>query len=91
MTGSLGTMNKRLNGVVLDDLADVAAAERALEVLEARMVGWCRKPYVSREAINGLSEEIRLIRAGLATTRKWLLQVEERDGKVVPMRREASG
>ena len=69
--------NQKLTALVSDDLADVAAAQQAMDVIWARLVEWTGKPYVSKDDVDSMSDELRRVEAGLRTTRKYLLRVLE--------------
>jgi len=76
--------NSQLSRIYVDDLADVADAFDAVDVLWTRLLSWCRQPYISKADRDSLSDELRRIERGLETTRKWLvdnLEREEGNGK----------
>jgi hypothetical protein len=58
-------MTSRTDWLVEGDLFAVGAALMALEVVEARAAAWARSPYVSREDVESLDEEFRLIESGM--------------------------
>jgi len=68
----------RRNGIYQDDLADVADAFDAVDVLWARLRSWCGQPYVSRDDVDSVSDELRRIERGLAATRKWIVERMEK-------------
>jgi len=69
-----GSGRNRLNGVYQDDLADVADAFDAVDVLWSRLRSWCGQPYVSHADVDSVSDELRRIERGLAATRKWIVE-----------------
>jgi len=67
----------KLVGVIHDELADVAAAWQAMDVIWALLLGYTQKAYVSMDDIDLLSDELRRVETGLRTSRKfikWLLE-----------------
>lgn len=52
------------------DLYTVVEALRALEVVEARARTWAVRPYCSREDVESLDQELRLLELGLAVGQK---------------------
>jgi 6-phosphogluconate dehydrogenase (decarboxylating) len=67
----------KLVGVIYDELADVAAAWQAMDVIWVLLLGYTQKAYVSMDDIDLLSDELRRVETGLRTSRhfiKWLLE-----------------
>jgi hypothetical protein len=67
--------NQKLTAIISDDLADVAAAQMAMDAIWGRLLEWTAKPYVSKADVDILSDELRRVEAGLRTTKKYLIRV----------------
>lgn len=70
----MANRDHRSLAIVEDDMADVAAALESADVLDAHIRGWCRKPFVSLEEIDAVSEALRLIVGGLQAARRALME-----------------
>ena len=77
--------------VLMDDLADLTAAEQAVDHLWGRLRTWCYRPAIIKSDVDALSDELRKIEGGLAAARKHLLRLREEAGSGSPERTEANG
>lgn len=62
-----------LLAVVEDDMADVAAADLAVEDLEALLLKLSRRPVATLDDVDRMSDGLRTIRSGLVAVRKHLI------------------
>ena len=69
----------RILAIVEDDLAVVARAACAVEDLEALMLKFSRKPIVTLDDIDRMSDDLHDIRPGLDANKKHLVALREKE------------
>jgi hypothetical protein len=71
----MANRNQKVLAIIDDDLADRAAAEKAMEIIWDRLRLVAKKGYVTNADIDLFSDNLRTVDAGLRTIKKYLVEI----------------